>query len=92
MSQINKKSYVELIQLDIEKLNQFMPEESLERKHIEVVLNWSIKALYPQYECTSKAVKDGYKHCNICSGKSCQYYQAENNNQQLLTKTEENGR
>lgn len=24
-----------------------------------------------EYGCTSKAVKEGYKHCNICSGNSC---------------------
>jgi len=81
MTQLNKQTYQQLIKEDIEQLNKFMPEHSLERKHIVDVLNWSVNQIYPdkpkpQQEipkcriCESnqrvKFVEHGYKHCTNC--------------------------
>ena len=44
--QLDKKAYEKLIQEDIEVMNKYMPEESLERKHIVEVLKWSIDKIY----------------------------------------------
>lgn len=45
---LNKKAYVELIEGDIQELEKYMPEFSLEKKHIIAVLNWSIEKQYPK--------------------------------------------
>lgn len=39
--------YQKLIEEDINVLNKYLPEDSLERKHIEAVLLDSIKRIYP---------------------------------------------
>lgn len=44
---LNKESYEKLIQEDIEVLNKYLPEHSLERKHIVDVLLESVKHHYP---------------------------------------------
>lgn len=46
MGKLDYNGYTELIKADIEALNKAMSEYSLERRHIEEVLNWSIEALY----------------------------------------------
>ena len=46
--QLNKEAYkVLLIDKDIELLEKYMPEHSLEKKHIIGVLNWSVEQIYP---------------------------------------------
>ena len=50
MKTINKTAYCELIEKDIEALNKYMPESSLEKKHIVEILNWSVKQLYGETE------------------------------------------
>ncbi len=44
--QLNRESYQKLIDEDIQALNSYMPEHSLERKHIVEVLKWSINQIY----------------------------------------------
>jgi hypothetical protein len=44
---LNKKAYTKLIDENIEELEKYMPEHSLEKRHIIDVLKWSIKTLYP---------------------------------------------
>lgn len=44
--QLNKETYQKLIDQDIEQLNKFIPEHSLERKHIIEVLKWSVDKIY----------------------------------------------
>lgn len=46
MSNVNKQAYEKLIAEDIVALNKAMEPASLERKHIEHVLRWSIDVLY----------------------------------------------
>jgi len=43
---LNKEAYTKLVKEDIEALNVSMEEHSLERRHIEEVLRWSIQSLY----------------------------------------------
>ena len=45
---MNKLTYVNLIQEDIDELDKYMPEHSIIRKHINDVLNWSIDKIYPE--------------------------------------------
>lgn len=45
-TQLNYESYQKLIDEDILALNNFMPENSLEKNHIIEVLQWSIKEIY----------------------------------------------
>ncbi len=45
-TKLNSESYAKLIMEDIQELNKAMPDESLERKHIEFVLEWTVKELY----------------------------------------------
>jgi uncharacterized protein (UPF0216 family) len=45
---LEKKAYEKLIEEDIEVMNKYMPEESLERKHIVEVLKWSVGQIYDQ--------------------------------------------
>mgnify|MGYP001603303195 CR=1 FL=1 len=46
MGTLNKRAYEKLIQEDIEELEKYMPEHSLEKKHIIDVLKWSSQTLY----------------------------------------------
>lgn len=46
MTRLNREGYVKLIEEDIAEMNKHMAEMSLERRHIEDVLRWSITALY----------------------------------------------
>lgn len=46
MGTLNKQAYQKLIQEDIEELEKYMPEHSLEKKHIIDVLKWSVRNLY----------------------------------------------
>lgn len=50
MGNINKKSYCELIENDIQALNKYMPAHSIEKNHIIETLRWSIKQLYNEAE------------------------------------------
>lgn len=45
-TQLNKKAYQQLIDEDIQALTKWMPEHSLEKKHIIDVLNWSVNQIY----------------------------------------------
>ena len=45
MSTLTRDAYAQLIREDLEALNA-LPKSSLERRHIEDVLNWSIRAAY----------------------------------------------
>jgi hypothetical protein len=71
---LNKDGYQKLIDGDIEALEKHMPEHSLEKKHIIEVLKWSVEKIYYQKSCKDPMVKQGLKHCNICSGSSCSSY------------------
>jgi len=44
---LNKKAYKELIKEDMEKVEKYFPEHSLEKKHIQEVLRSSIECYYP---------------------------------------------
>ena len=56
--QLNKQAYQQLIDQDIEELNKFMPEHSLERKHIVDVLNWSVDKIYNNHNTELDWLKD----------------------------------
>ena len=43
---LDKKGYQNLIDEDIQELIKWMPENSLEKKHIIAVLKWSIDQIY----------------------------------------------
>lgn len=60
---LNKEAYQRLITEDIAKLWEKFPRTSLEAQHIERVLNWSVKALYP---CSHERLnEDGVcRECN----------------------------
>jgi len=47
MGTLTKNAYIKIIAADIVELKKQMPN-SLERRHIVKVLQWSIRALYPQ--------------------------------------------
>jgi hypothetical protein len=44
---LDRIAYQKLINEDIKALNKFMPEHSLEKRHIIAVLMWSINKEYP---------------------------------------------
>lgn len=46
MSKLNKKTFERLIDENIAELEKYMPENSLEKKHIIMILNESIKYHY----------------------------------------------
>jgi len=46
-TQLNKIAYQKLIDENIEAINKYMPEHSLEKKHIQEVLRCSIECYYP---------------------------------------------
>lgn len=43
---LNEKGYQQLIDENIAELEKYMPEHSLEKKHIIEVLKWSVRQLY----------------------------------------------
>lgn len=47
MGTLTKKAYAEMIMENINELNKYMPEHSLEKKHIIQVLEASINHYYP---------------------------------------------
>lgn len=44
--QLDKTAYQKLIDENIEALNKYMPEHSLEKKHTIEVLKWSVSQIY----------------------------------------------
>ena len=50
MSRLTKEGYTRLIEENIQKIDEFIPLESLEAQHTKEVLKWSIGALYPTTE------------------------------------------
>lgn len=44
---LDKKSYKELIEEDIELVEKYIPKEHILRTHIITVLKWSIDKAYP---------------------------------------------
>lgn len=44
--QLDKKAYQKLIDEDVKALEKYMPEHSLEKRHVIAVLEWSIKEIY----------------------------------------------
>lgn len=44
--QLNEHAYQKLIDENIEALNKYMPEHSLEKKHTIEVLKWSVQQIY----------------------------------------------
>jgi len=48
--QLNEQTYQKLIDENIEALNEYMPEHSLEKKHTVEVLKWSVKQIYHRGE------------------------------------------
>ncbi len=55
---INRDTYINLINEDIQALDKYFPEHSLEKRHIKMVLEWSIDKEFPE---------DIWGKCNICS-------------------------
>jgi hypothetical protein len=49
---LTKEEYIKLVNADIKALNKHMPEHSLEKRHILMVLQWSIEN-YPYGEKVS---------------------------------------
>lgn len=45
-TKLNEKAYQKLIDENIEALEKYMPEHSLEKKHTIDVLKWSVKQIY----------------------------------------------
>jgi hypothetical protein len=43
---LTKEAYIKLVNADIKALNEHMPEHSLEKRHILMILEWSIET-YP---------------------------------------------
>jgi DNA-binding Xre family transcriptional regulator len=59
--QLNKEAYkVLLIDKDIELLKKYMPEHSLEKKHIIDVLNWSVEQIYPSALAKDSTSESGW--------------------------------
>jgi len=48
--QLDKTAYQKLIDENIEALNKYMPEHSLEKKHTIEVLKWSVSQIYGAVE------------------------------------------
>jgi hypothetical protein len=46
MGKLNKYGYQQLIDQNIEALEKYMPEHSLEKKHTIEVLKWSVNQIY----------------------------------------------
>jgi DnaJ-class molecular chaperone len=73
--QLDRHAYKRLIDGDIAELKRYMPEHSLEMKHIIEVLKWSIDELYPGHiwktkkESTVQPEKDDDGKCTNCDGK-----------------------
>ena len=44
--QLDEHAYQKLIDENIEALNKYMPEHSLEKKHTIEVLKWSVQQIY----------------------------------------------
>jgi len=44
--QLDEHAYQRLIDENIEALNKYMPEHSLEKKHTIEVLKWSVQQIY----------------------------------------------
>ena len=48
---LTKEAYTELVNADIKALNKYMPEHSIEKWHIRMVLQWSIDKEFPPVYC-----------------------------------------
>lgn len=59
---LNKDAYKKLIKEDMEKVEKYFPEHSLEKKHIQEVLKCSIECYYP---CESQKDDTGESNCTI---------------------------
>lgn len=44
---VNKETYQEFIDEDIQYIEKYFPKESLNKRHIIEVLQWSVNQLYP---------------------------------------------
>ena len=62
MSNLNKQAYEKLIQENIDALEKYMPEHSLEKQHTIDVLKWSIKQNYPE---SSERIKELENSLNV---------------------------
>lgn len=74
MTSLNKAGYQQLIDGNIKAIEKHMPKHSLEKSHIIEVLKWNVDKMYYQKSCKDVGVKEGYKHCNICSGELRESY------------------
>ena len=45
---INRDTYINLINEDIQALDKYFPEHSLEKRHIKMILEWSIDKEFPE--------------------------------------------
>ena len=67
MGSLNKDSYIKMINENIDSLEKYMPEHSLEKDHIVQVLNWSVKEIYDVSEKTCTWKKADYGSFGIPS-------------------------
>jgi len=65
---LNKDAYKKLIKEDMEKVEKYFPEHSLEKKHIQEVLRSSIECYYPS---EGKKKLDTDSNCNIPLVSNC---------------------
>ena len=56
---LNKQAYQQLIQEDIDVLNKYLPEHSLEKRHVIDILNESIKFHYPDCKHGHQGTENG---------------------------------
>lgn len=59
--QLNKESYQKLINENIEALEKYMPEHSLEKKHTIEVLKWSVEKIYGETKKDNMKLNDKIK-------------------------------
>ena len=66
---LNREAYQNLIDENIQELNKFMPEHSLEKKHIIDVLNWSVRKIYGEIGCEHEYIFNPFTNgdwCRLC--------------------------
>lgn len=77
---LSKEAYQTImIDKEIKMLEELFPKDSLEKKHIIDVLNWSVKQLYPETEfkdiTTDKPTNDDIGKEFLCIIKECDMFQ-----------------
>lgn len=75
-STLNKRTYKQLIDEDIQSVKEYFPKHSLEKDHIVKVLDWSVDAFYEgegihehaKRQLLHDAYIEGYRKANITAG------------------------